>query len=433
MDYYGYDANIYPFQKKIIEKLEQVKTGKIKRLIINMPPRYRKTHLAVKLFIAFCLAENPKAKFIHLSYADKLALDNSEEIRDIIHSDYYQSLFKLETKKDSKAKQKWYTSEGGGVYATGSKGQVTGFGAGWSPEEQLKTPHLFGGAIIIDDPNKPDDIWSPTTLHKVNYRFDSTISNRLNDPKNTPIIVIQQRVGRNDLTSYLLSREEEWERLILPAIDENGNPLCEQIHTIEMLRKLEKDNKRVFDSQYMQTDLNADGYMYEELITYKEDIPYQNGVNVSITDTSLGGDYWCTWFASILDSKVYVFDAIYNRNGVKNIALLEEKIKLYGCLDNVLETNKDGAVIVNDLISKGVNAKGVFNTQNKIARIEALASKSSYFQFKEKGSKEFEEAKTSLSSFPKEGYKQGEGYDDAPDAFSMLQKHLYINYKFIFQ
>ena len=52
---------------RICEKLNEVLEGKCTRLIINISPRYGKTELAVKNFIAMGLAINPKAKFILLS------------------------------------------------------------------------------------------------------------------------------------------------------------------------------------------------------------------------------------------------------------------------------------------------------------------------------------------------------------------------------
>ena len=61
---------------KIAEALDRVFRGQSTRLIINIAPRYGKTELAVKNFIAMGLAINPKAKFIHLSYSDDLARDN---------------------------------------------------------------------------------------------------------------------------------------------------------------------------------------------------------------------------------------------------------------------------------------------------------------------------------------------------------------------
>src|SRR5690606_5613359 len=77
----------------IADALTKVVEGDITRLIINVAPRLGKTELAVKNFIAYGLALNPAAKFIHLSYSDMLALDNSEAAKDLVQSSEYQSLF----------------------------------------------------------------------------------------------------------------------------------------------------------------------------------------------------------------------------------------------------------------------------------------------------------------------------------------------------
>ena len=119
------------FHRTLANTLHKVHKGEIKRLIINIPPRYGKTEIAVKMFIAWTLAKNPMAKFIHLSYSDSLALDNSSMTKEYINSDAYQSIWNLQLKKDSQSQKKWYTTEGGGVYATSSGGAITGFGAGY--------------------------------------------------------------------------------------------------------------------------------------------------------------------------------------------------------------------------------------------------------------------------------------------------------------
>lgn len=197
----------------ICDVLEKVLKGEIIRLIINVAPRYSKTELAVKNFIAHGLALNPSAKFIHLSYSDSLALDNSEEIKDMVQSFPYTQLFQdVIVKKDSKSKKKWYTTSGGGVYATAAGGQVTGFGAGKvedmddseMEEMFINEKEGFGGAIIIDDPIKPDDADSDVIRERINQRFDSTIRNRTNS-RNTPIIIIMQRLHPNDLCGYLMN------------------------------------------------------------------------------------------------------------------------------------------------------------------------------------------------------------------------------------
>ena len=167
----------------IADALMKVISGDTKRLIINIPPRYSKTELAVKNFIAYGLALNRNSKFIHLSYSDDLALDNSSQTKEYIESESYQRLWPMTLKKDAQGKKKWFNESGGGVYATASGGAITGFGAGLTDSE------IFSGAIIIDDPLKPDDAYSELKRNSINNRYNNTIRSRVND-RNTPISLL---------------------------------------------------------------------------------------------------------------------------------------------------------------------------------------------------------------------------------------------------
>ena len=234
--------------------LMDVISGETKRLIINIPPRYGKTELAVKMFIAYGLALNSQSKFIHLSYSDDLALDNSSQTKEYIESDSFQELWKMQLKKDAQGKKKWFNEEGGGCYATGAGGAITGFGAGVTDSE------VFSGAIIIDDPLKPDDAFSEVKRKAVNERYNGTIRSRAND-RNTPIIVIMQRLHEDDLSGYLLDggSGEEWEHLCLPALDKDNNPLWEQKHTFEELEQIRQASRYNFAGQYMQIPSPEEG------------------------------------------------------------------------------------------------------------------------------------------------------------------------------
>ena len=245
---------VAPHFVKIAEALTKVAEGKTKRLIINIPPRYGKTELAVKCFIAWTLARNPQSKFIHLSYSDSLALDNSSQTKEYIESDSYQKLWKMQLKKDAQSKSKWFNEFGGGVYATASGGAITGFGAGVTDSKE------FSGAIIIDDPLKPDDAFSEVKRKAVNERYNGTIRSRVND-RNTPIIVIMQRLHEDDMSGFLLNggSGEEWEHLCLPALNENNEPLYSEKHTFEELEQIRQADRYTFAGQYMQTPSPDEG------------------------------------------------------------------------------------------------------------------------------------------------------------------------------
>lgn len=195
----------------LIEVLQKVIQGEITRLIINCPPGYSKTLLAVKLLISYGLAINKKAQNIHLSYSDDLALDNSQEVKEIIASTLYQALFPGLLKASVASKKLWKTEEGGGLRSAAAGGQVTGFRAGRLEEG-------FAGILSIDDPMKPEDAIFKRLRQKVNRRFRTTIKSRLARPQ-TPIVVIMQRVHEEDPSGWLLhgGSGEKWHHLIIPA------------------------------------------------------------------------------------------------------------------------------------------------------------------------------------------------------------------------
>lgn len=239
----------------ICDALMDVFYGRTTHLIINMPPRYSKTELAVKLFSAWCYVKNPKCEFIHLSYADILALDNSESIKSVLKSEEFQKLWPHVTIKANKdSKKAWGTAQGGVFYATAAGGPITGFGAG--KLDDFENGNGFGGAIIIDDPLKPDDAYSDPKRNGVNRRWDETIKSRFNSTK-TPCIVIMQRLHEEDFCGTLLKDEEyNFRHLVLPAIVDEGLPtehaLWPQKHSLDALKAMQKKNSYMFSGQMQQ-------------------------------------------------------------------------------------------------------------------------------------------------------------------------------------
>ena len=263
---------VAPHLVKIGNALMDVINGKTKRLIINVPPRYGKTEVAVKMLIAYGLAINNQSKFIHLSYSDSLALDNSSQSKEYIQSEAYQKLWSMDLKKDAQSKSKWFNEYGGGCYATASGGAITGFGAGTPNEDDL-----FSGAIIIDDPLKPDDAFSEVKRKAINERYNNTIRSRVND-RDIPIVVIMQRLHEDDLSGFLLDggSGEEWEHLKLPALDENNKALWDHKHTFKELEQIRQANSYTFAGQYMQEPAPDEGGEWKKewfIIKDKSEIP----------------------------------------------------------------------------------------------------------------------------------------------------------------
>lgn len=200
----------------ICDAVEKVIRGDIENLVITVSPGSSKTELVVINFIARGLALNPRARFLHLSGSDTLALLNSATARDLVLSDEFQQFWPLRIAEDAKSKKRWNVMVdgqlAGGVYATSLGGQITGFRAGHMTDG-------FQGAILIDDPIKPEDAFSRSKLDAANRKLITTINSRRANPK-TPIVVIMQRIAESDPVGFIKAGnlEGSWTFLNIPAL-----------------------------------------------------------------------------------------------------------------------------------------------------------------------------------------------------------------------
>lgn len=250
----GVEMRLNFHQKLICDALEKVVLGKTKRLIINIPPRSGKTEISVLNFVAWATGLFPDSEWIHVSYSKRLASNNTYGIREIMRNETYREIFPhVDIKSDSDAKDEFRTNYGGIIYATGSDGSITGRGAGGMSGR-------FQGGIIIDDPHKPGEANSELVRSGVLNWFQETLESRKNNP-DSPIIVIMQRLHEEDLAGWLINggNGEEWETLVIPAINEDGTSFWERQFPIEMLDRLERTNPYVFAGQYLQLPAPKDG------------------------------------------------------------------------------------------------------------------------------------------------------------------------------
>lgn len=255
----GADFKLSPHHEVVASALERVTIGETKRLIINVPPRSGKTELAVKNWIAWCMGIVPDCEFIHASYSKRLATTNTWETRAIMQHESYAEIFGAPMfRQDSNAKDEFRTAQGGVVYATGAEGTITGYGAG-------KMRPRFGGAVIIDDPHKAGEGNSDTMRQNVIDWFSTTMESRLNT-RDTPIIVIMQRLHEMDLSGWLLAggNGEKWEHVCIPAIDGDDLSFWPDQFPIDDLRRMERSNAYVFAGQYMQRPAPVGGGVFKD-------------------------------------------------------------------------------------------------------------------------------------------------------------------------
>jgi predicted phage terminase large subunit-like protein len=257
----------------ICDTVQRVIDGELKNVVINVPPGSSKTELVAINFIARGLALNPRARFLHISYSDDLALLNSQTAREIVESDEYQALWPMAIADDAKAKKRWNVvvdgQKAGGVYAVSLGGQITGFRAGHMAEG-------FQGAILIDDPLKVEDAYSKTKRDAANRKLVSTVKSRKANP-DTPIVVIMQRLAEQDPTGFIQagSMPGDWTVITIPArIDDDYVAGLDETYRADVdsderdeegrfsywpykepvaeLNELESKDRYVFSGQYQQ-------------------------------------------------------------------------------------------------------------------------------------------------------------------------------------
>ena len=448
--------------KKIFQALQDVVDGKCKRLIINMPPRYGKTETAIKSFISWCFALNPKCRFLHLSYSDMLVKDNSDTIRGIMKEGLYKSLFpKSALESDKSSATRWKTAAGGELYAVSTQGQVTGFGAGnvdvtedeltqmttagdaLSLDDNINNvlegigarTNVFQGAILIDDPMKPEDAESDIVRERINLRFENTIRNRTNS-RNTPIIIIMQRLHEHDLCGYLQEIEpDEWTVLSLPAIqigeDGTEHALWPMKHTLDELHRMRDINPLVFDTQYMQDPTPKEGLMYADgFRTYSRDnLPTghnaQNRWNY--TDTAdTGSDSLCSICFIDTPEFVYVTDVLFTDASMEiTESQTAELLTRNNTVWSLVESNNGGRAFARNvkrilratLRNFRVAVNSFTQTQNKASRIYAnSACCMNDILFPEGWERKWPKFYAALTGYRKDNKKKQ--HDDAPDCLT---------------
>lgn len=255
----------------IAEYLQQVYEGNIRRLIINMPPRYLKSVAVSVAFPSWILGNKPNERVIVASYSELLAIKHSTDSRLVVTAPWFKELFpEFELSNFQNEKHKFSTQENGYRFATSVGGTLTGEG---------------GNFLIVDDPHNPQQILSPKYRQKTLDWFENTFASRLNDKKKGVIVVVMQRLHENDLSGYLLSKSGDWTHLNIPAIAEDdaeykignfykerckGEILHEAREGLKEINQIKRDlGSYSFSAQYQQNPVSkSEGMIKEEWIQY---------------------------------------------------------------------------------------------------------------------------------------------------------------------
>ena len=365
------------------KKFEEIADGKVRRLIINMPPRHTKSEFASYLLPAWFLGKFPHKKVIQCSNTAELAVGFGRKVRNLVDGETYAKIFpNVALRTDSKAAGRWATNANGDYFAIGVGGTVTGKGA---------------DLLIIDDPHSEQEAalaaGDPSVYDKVHEWFTSGPRQRLQP--GGAIVIVMTRWGKRDLTGRVLQSMierdgDEWEVISLPAIMPSGLSLWPEFWALHELEKLKNELPiSKWSAQYQQDPSAEEGAIVkrEWWKVWEQERPPQCAFIIQSWDTAFTknerSDYSActTWGVFYMnenenDPHVILLDALKERlefPELKTRAL--EMYKEWEPDAFIVEAKASGAPLVFELRRMGIPVQEFTPTRgnDKITRVNSVS------------------------------------------------------------
>lgn len=312
---------LYRHLDLVDQALVDVAAGRIKRLMIELPPRHGKSELTSKYLPAWYLGTHPSRKVLLASYEADFAAEWGRAARDVLE-EWGPALYGVQVSPTSSAASRWdLWRRRGSMRTAGVGGPLTGKG---------------GHLVIIDDPIKNDEeAYSGAKRDAMWKWYQFTLRTRL-EP-GAALILIMTRWHEDDLAGRLAKLEEDnpkadkWVRLTMPALAEPtedapdligraaGEPLCPERYDLdELLAERESVGPLAWEALFQQRPTIPEGEMFKtHWWNYAEGIPYDvarwvRRWDLAATEKKPGQDP--DWTAGVLmgrhaDGRIFVRDA----------------------------------------------------------------------------------------------------------------------------
>ena len=323
----------------IAQKLQMVVDGKIKRLMVFLPPRSSKSVICSKLFPSWYIGRNPKHEIMTISHSDQLASDFGRSVRDIVDMPEFTTVFNgVHLRQDVRASGKWMTNKNGSYYAAGVRSQIAGRGA-----------HI----AILDDAMSEEDAISSAGRKYIKEWWPSGLRTRL--MPNGSIIIINTRYHHDDLCGWLLRQEEKmdipfskrWDVIRIPAwLDRHSAKLLDLPEGSSYFPEWKSDEVLALDEQEIRA---TNGSRYWESLYMQNPMPDEGGIIKK---------NWVTWWEGHepprCDFIIQTYDTAFSTRTTADYSV----IQTWGIFNNI-DTNELNGVetVTSNLILLG-NMKG---------------------------------------------------------------------------
>lgn len=375
--------------------LVDLSAGRIKRLMVNMPPRHGKSWFNSYYYPCWYLGTYPDRRVILTSYEAHFAALWGRRCRDLMQE--YGWIFGITVKDDSRAADRWdIGGHMGGMFTAGVGGAITGRGA---------------NILLIDDPIKNgEQARSYTYREKTWDWYNSTAYTRLE--KNGAILLTMTRWNYDDLAGRLLKAQEhggdQWTVIDMPAIaldnDLLGRPAGAALwpsrysrHALDTIKT--QIGSYWFNAQYQQRPVAAEDGLFKQSYfrSYRVDgdtyvllnpdgTPYKRvptercwrfiTVDLAVSTRATADYTVCTVFAVTPDNELLIIDMLRERmEGADHPAMIKSLYAKWRPVFIGIEKVAYQATLVQMMVRAGLPIRELVPDRDKVTRALPLVAR----------------------------------------------------------
>lgn len=388
-----------PFHTRYYALLDAFAEGRIRRLMITLPPQHGKSLGSSVALPSWLLGKNPDLHIAIASYSASLAQKFNKRVQRLIDSPAYNELFPDTTIKAAGRTGSYQrTSElteivghMGDLVAVGREGSLTG-----NPVDVFIIDDLYKDAMEANSPTVRDNCWD---------WYTSVVRTREHNASQE--LIVFTRWHKEDLIGRIMQKERvvelkewsqidtlspsDWLHLNLEALKTTpateldprsvGEALWEERHSAELLREKQRLDALQFEAMYQGRPSDAAGLLYGDNFKTYTALPSPNEVvrKGNYTDTAdTGDDYLCSMSYSVgLDGNIYIEDVVYSREKMEiTEPLVAKMLTECGTREALIESNNGGRGFARNVgrLAPKVSVGWFHQSANKESRILSNAS-----------------------------------------------------------
>lgn len=368
--------------------LDDFAEGRIKRLMVFMPPRHGKSELVSRRLPAYLLGKDPNLQIITASYSDSLASLMNRDVQRIIESPEYEYLFP-DTKLGSTTDRGIRAIRSSSMFEViGKKGKYKSAGIGTG------ITGMGADVAIIDDPVKDQTECDSKAYRERAWNwYTSVLSTRLE--KDARVLFTMTRWHEDDLAGRILEQmkndpeADQWCIVNYPAIREDmsnpedprevGQPLWDNKYSTKKMNQIKSSvGSRTWNALYQQRPAAMEGNLVlRDWIKYYQARPDCEQEIISVDLTYKKGefsDYAVIEAWGRRGAEVYLMDQIRGQmNFPEQLDAIRAMVSRFPKAAVYIEEAANGAAVIQTLKGEIMGIIPVKPRTSKEARLQAVA------------------------------------------------------------